>query len=162
MTDIAHTKFTIVDKRNTEDAAIVEPAVVDGVTPAAADGMVSVHELYSGGLPIGAFASVAPNTALLLPLRRPARSTGGIVTAVDEVRGTLGTACVAYIVAGVGEVMAAADQHPQTWTPVDAGDVVVVRNAMLEPLHPDLEPLSIHRRHILAVIRLRDELVSEG
>jgi hypothetical protein len=161
MTDIAHTKFTVVDKRNTEDVAIVEP-VVDGVTPKAEDGKVSVHELYSGGLPVGAFGNIAPNTALLLPLRRPARSSGGIVTAVDEVKGTLGTACIAYVVAGVGVVQPAADQHPATWTAVEPGDIVVVRNAMLEPLHPDLEPLSIHRRHILAVIRLRDELVSGG
>jgi hypothetical protein len=160
MTDIAQ-KFTIVDKRIADDASIAEP-VMDGVTPKAEDGTVSLHELYSGGLPVGAFADVAPNTALLLPLRRPARSSGGIVTAVDEVKGTLGTACIAYVVAGVGTIQPAADQHPATWTAVEPGDVVVVRNAMLEPLHPDLEPLSIHRRHILAVIRLRDELVSGG
>lgn len=162
MTDpIAHTKFTIVDKRNTEDVAVVDPITPDGVTPKAEDGTVSLHELYACGLPVGAFDNIAPNTALLLPLRRPARSVGGIVTAVDEVKGTLGTACIGYIVVGVGAVVAAADQHPQTWCGIDTGDVVVVRNAMLEPLHPDLEPLSIHRRHILAVIRLRDELVSE-
>ena len=102
-------KFTIVDRRNTEDASDVSPVTPDGVTPAAIDGAVSVHELYSCGLPVGAFADVAPNTALLLPLRRPARSTGGIVTAVDEVKGTLGTACIAYVVAGIGVVEAAAD-----------------------------------------------------
>jgi hypothetical protein len=153
-------KFTIVDRRNLEDDAAVEaPVTPDGITPAALDGAVSVHELYACGLPVGAFADIAPNTALLLPLRRPAKSTGGIVTAVDEVKGTLGTACVAYVVAGLGAEHASADQHPQTWTNVNPGDVVVVRNAMLEPLHPDLEPLSIHRRHILAVIRLRDELI---
>lgn len=162
MTDIAHTKFTIVDKRNTEDVKVVDPITPDGVTPQADDGTVSVHELYSCGLPVGAFADIAPNTVLLLPLRRPARSTGGIVTTVDEVKGTIGTACIAYVVAGVGEVKAADDQHPQTWLDVAPLDVVVVRNAMLEPLHPDLEPLSIHRRHILAKVRLRDELISEG
>lgn len=154
-------KFTIVDRRNTEDVAKVFPATPDGVTPAAVDGAVSVHELYSCGLPVGAFADVAPNTALLLPLRRPARSTGGIVTAVDEVKGTLGTACIAYVVAGIGVLQPSADQHPQTWVGIEPGDVVVVRNAMLEPLHPDLEPLLIHRRHVLAKVRLRDELVSD-
>jgi hypothetical protein len=84
------------------------------------------------------------------------------VTAVDEVKGTLGTACIAYVVAGVGVIEAAADQHPQTWVGIEPGDVVVVRNAMLEPLHPDLEPLLIHRRHVLAKVRLRDELVGGG
>jgi hypothetical protein len=153
-------KFTVIDRRNAEDDAAVEaPVTPDGHTPAALDGAVSIHEIYACGLPIGAFANIAPNTVLLLPLRRPAKSTGGIVTAVDEVKGTLGTACVAYVISGVGDVQASADQHPQTWVPVNPLDVVIVRNAMLEPLHPDLEPLSIHRRHILGVIRLRDELV---
>ena len=145
-----------IDKRGTNTGDAPLP---DGVTPEAKDGRVSVHELYTNGLPVKAIDDLAPNTALLMPIRRPAKSSGGIVTAVDEVKGTLGTACIAYIVVGVSAVVETNEDKPAAWMPVEPGDVVVVRTAFLEPLHPDLEPLTIRRRHILLKIRLRDELV---
>ena len=145
-----------IDKRGTNTGDAPLP---DGVTPEAKDGRVSVHELYTNGLPVKAIDDLAPNTALLMPIRRPAKSSGGIVTAVDEVKGTLGTACIAYIVVGVSAVVETNEDKPAAWMPVEPGDVVVVRTAFLEPLHPDLEPLTIRRRHILSKIRLRDELV---
>ena len=61
--------------------------------------------------------------------------------------------------AGVGEEVDTADEHPAAWCAIKPGDIVVPRNQMLEPLHPDLEPLLIHRMHILSVVRLRDDLV---
>lgn len=145
-----------IDKRGTNTGDAPLP---DGVTPEAKDGRVSVHELYTNGLPVKAIDDLAPNIALLMPIRRPAKSSGGIVTAVDEVKGTLGTACIAYIVVGVSAVVETNEDKPAAWMPVEPGDVVVVRTAFLEPLHPDLEPLTIRRRHILSKIRLRDELV---
>jgi hypothetical protein len=145
-----------IDKRGTNTG---DKPLPDGVTPEAKDGRVSVHELYTNGLPIKAIDDLAPNTALLMPIRRPGKSGGGIVTVVDEVKGTLGTACIAYAVCGVGPVWPTNEDNPDAWLPVEDGDIVVVRTAFLEPLHPDLEPLAIRRRHILAKIRLRDELV---
>lgn len=169
------TSFSVVDKRfplvvtasaETIGGAPPEPftvTAIEGVTTDAADGKVSVHELYANGLPVGAISYIAPNTALVLPIRKPSVSAGGIVGAVDENKATLGTNAIAYVVSGVGPVAAAADQHPQTWLQIEAGDVVVVRNAMLEALHPDLEPLSIHRRHILSIVRVREfSKTSEG
>jgi len=32
------------------------------------------------------------------------------------------------------------------------GDVIVIRTAMAEPVHPELEPLLVHCRHILAKV----------
>ena len=146
----------VIDKRGTNTGDAPLP---DGVTPEAKDGRVSVHELYTNGLPVKAIDDLAPNTALLMPIRRPAKSSGGIVTVVDEVKGTNGLACLAYIVVGVGSTAKAGEDHPDAWLPIDPGDVVIVRQAFLEPLHNDLEPLLIRRRHILARVRLRDELV---
>lgn len=161
--------FTVVDKREQIISDIVpEPMTVIGIEPAGGhdglplidanedEGSLSLHDLYAKGKGLSAayIEDITPNTLLLLPLRRPGVSKGGVYTAVDEQKGTLGTNCIAYVVAGVGPTAAAADQHPQTWLPVEPGDVVVVRTAMLEPLHPDLEPLSIHRRHVLAKIRV--------
>lgn len=154
--------FTFIDKRDIE--AVVGPVDAveptrDGVTPAAVDGRVSVRELYRCGLPIRAIEAIKPNTAILLPIKRPGLSAGGIVEVVDENKGTLGTNCLAYLVAGVGEEVDTADEHPAAWCAIKPGDIVVPRNQMLEPLHPDLEPLLIHRMHILSVVRLRDDLV---
>ena len=145
-----------IDKRGTNTGDAPLP---DGVTPEAKDGRVSVHELYTNGLPVKAIDDLAPNTALLMPIRRPAKSSGGIVTAVDEVKGTLGTACIAYVVVGVSGVCPTNEDNPGAWLPVEPGECVIVRTAFLEPLHPDLEPLLIRRRHILSKVRLRDELV---
>ena len=156
-------RFTFIDKR--ELASVVGEAIapvdtenpLDGVTPDAADGKVSLRELYRGGLPIKAIDGLAPNTVLVMPLRKPETSTGGIVVSVDENKGTLGTNCLAYVVVGVGEnVSDGRDLQPSMWLEVEPGDCVVLRNGMLEPLHPDLEPLAIHRMHLLARVRLRD------
>lgn len=161
MTDPAKS-FTFINKRELDAvvgaADAVEP-IRDGVTPAAVDGRVSVRELYRCGLPIRALEAIKPNTAVLLPIKRPGLSDGGIITVVDENKGTLGTNCLAYLVAGVGEEVKTSDEHPASWCAIEPGDIVVVRNQMLEPLHPDLEPLLIHRMHILSVVRLRDDLV---
>ena len=152
-------RFTIQNDgpmTNNTRGTLAEDRVTLGVTPSASDGKVSLHELYAGGLPCGAIDDLQPNTLLLLPLRAPATSTGGIITTTDE-RGTLGTNCLAYVVVGVGvEVASGSDHDPRLWVPVKPGDVVVVRTAMLEPLHIDLEPLAIHRRHVLSTIRIRD------
>ena len=117
---------------------------------------VTIRDLYHAGLDVRAVVGIQPNTAILMPIRRPSLSAGGVITVVDENKGTLGTNCLAYSVVSVGVEQASADQHPQTWLPIEVGDVVVVRNSMLEPLHPNLEPLSIHRMHVLALISLRE------
>lgn len=152
-------RFTFIDRR--ELAAVVGEAIADdvedGVTPDAADGKVSLRELYRGGLPLKAIDGIAPNTVLVMPLRAPEASQGGIITVIDEAKGTLGTNCLAYVVVGVGQAMSdGRDMNPAMWLDVEPGDCVTLRNGMLEPLHPDLEPLAIHRMHLLARVRLRD------
>lgn len=152
--------FTFVDRRvnpmqvaHANMLASIEDPSADGSTDEDTS-TLTLHNLYAKGLSAADVDDVTPNTLLLLPLRRPAVSAGGVVTAVDEHKGTRGTNCIAYVVAGIGDEQASADQHPQTWLPVSLGDVVIVRTAMLEPLHPDQEPLSVHRRHVLAKVRL--------
>lgn len=146
MTDPAK-RFTFIDKR--ELASVVGEAIgpVDTST-------TTVRELYHTGLHIDAVTACAPNTVILEPLRKPQTSAGGIVTVVDEHKGTLGVNCLAYRVLMVGDDRIAGDIDPASFVDVVVGDVVVVRNGMLEPLHPNLEPLSIHRMHILAKINL--------
>lgn len=151
-------RFTFIDKR--ELASVVGDAIapIDTENPTVAVGLptteTTVRELYRTGLHIDAVTACAPNTVILEPLRRPETSAGGIVEVVDANKGTLGVNCLAYRVLMVGEDRVAGDIDPASFVDVCVGDVVVVRNGMLEPLHPNLEPLSIHRMHVLAKINL--------
>lgn len=151
-------RFTFIDKR--ELSSIVGEAIapVDTENPTAVVELptteTTVRELYRTGLHIDAVTACAPNTVILEPLRRPETSIGGIVEVVDANKGTLGVNCLAYRVLMVGDDRKAGDIDPASFVDVGVGDVVVVRNGMLEPLHPKLEPLSIHRMHVLAKINL--------
>lgn len=165
--------FTIVDRRQLEDEPPVEhvPAVGPAPelpVPAAepelteedkvflediAQGRVSIADLYRRGLPHDAICEVAPNVLILAPIRRPGVSEGGIITSTDERKGTLGTNCLAYFVLGRGAHAPVPGEH---WMVVRPGDVVVVNNASLEPLHNNLEPLVCHVRYAKAKLRLSD------
>ena len=109
----------------------------------------TVHEVYEHGLPLWCFLDGKPNCVLVRPLRRPAKSAGGIITAIDERRGTLGTNALCYLVLAVNDTGYSGEAE---FMPVSSGDVVVLRNAMLEPLDDTLNTLSIHRSHILTKV----------
>ena len=114
----------------------------------------TLAQLYSDGMPLECFDDVRANTLVLFPLRKPTHSAGGVVVTADEEKGTMATAAICYRVVGVGRDVP--DPDSDSWIPCEAGDVVVVRNAMIEPLHPTLVPCSIARRHVLAKIKLAD------
>lgn len=170
--------FTVVDRRKLEDEAPVEHVPAVGPAPelpaAAAPvvevepelteedkafeadvlaGRVSIADLYRRGLPHDAICEVAPNVLILAPIRRPGVSEGGIITETDARKGTLGTNCLAYFVLGRGAHAPVPGEH---WMVVRPGDVVVVNNASLEPLHSNLEPLVCHVRYAKAKLRLTD------
>jgi hypothetical protein len=161
-------RFTFIDKRELASVVgdTISPVGTENVTVRVIDVSpapeavpentteTTIRELYRTGLHIDAVTACAPNTVILEPLRRPETSAGGIVEVVDANKGTLGVNCLAYRVLMVGSDRMAGDIDPASFVDVVVGDVVVVRNGMLEPLHPNLEPLSIHRMHVLAKINL--------
>lgn len=117
-------------------------------------GLPSLHDIYVAPIPVESFVSIAPNTVLLSPLKKPQRaSQGGLITSA-RAEDTPPTGCVAYVVVGVADVVATPDAP--TFLPVEPGDVVLVRNMVLEPLSPSQEPLSCHRSGVLAKIALSD------
>ena len=112
----------------------------------------TVHEIYKFGLPLWCFLDGKPNCALVRPIRRPEKSAGGIIEVIDEKRGTLGTNALVYLVLALGDEVETEEDHPDTYLNVKPGDVVVLRNAMLEPLDDTLNTLSIHRSHVLSKV----------
>lgn len=143
-------RFTFIDKR--ELASVVGEAIAPA--KASPSDSVTVHELYRNGLRIEAVSACAPNTVIVEPVHNPAVSEGGII--VENAKGVRGTDCLAYRVAMVGEDRPTDGIDPASFLPVAVGDVVALRNGMLEPLHPKLEPLAIHRMHLLARVDLRE------
>jgi hypothetical protein len=157
--------FSIVDKRNGEaEPEAAKPAPAPAPTRSAADieaavafhyaegrTTATVHEVYEHGLPLWCFTSGKPNTAMVRPIRRPAESAGGIITTTDAKRGTLGTNALCYVVLALGDEVGPDDVVDQ-WLHVAPGDVVVLRNAMLEPLDETLNTHLISRQHILSKV----------
>lgn len=157
--------FTVIDKRSTGDGAHDLPAVkVEAPTRSPADieaavafhyaegrTTATVHEIYEHGLPLWCFLDGKPNTAMVRPIRRPAESAGGIITSTDAKKGTLGTNALCYVVLALGDEVGPADVVDQ-WLRVQPGDVVVLRNAMLEPLDETLNTHLISRQHILSKV----------
>lgn len=159
--------FTVVDKRQAEGtethvgtAAPAAPAPAKPTrSPADVEAafafhyaedrtVATVHEVYAHGFPLWCFIDGKPNTALVRPIRRPDVSEGGIIVATDAKRGTLGTNAIAYLVLALGDEVGMADDCLR----VSPGDVVILRNAMLEPLDDTLNTLSIGRMHILSKV----------
>lgn len=141
-------QVVVSSTKSPRDPAEVEAAVAFHGTDART--VATVHEVYEYGLPLWCFTNGKPNTALVRPLRRPAKSAGGIITSVDEKRGTLGTNALCYLVLNIGDEVG----DIEDLMPIKSGDVVVLRNAMLEPLDDTLNTLSIHRSHVLAKVEV--------
>ena len=106
---------------------------------------VDVERIYRVGLFPGDLEDIPARCYVVAPLKPVGASAGGIVYShhLDDLPGT---AAVCYeIVATSGE------QNLER----AVGDVVVLRNAMLEPLHPNMNLLLIAAQHVLAKVKKR-------
>lgn len=86
---------------------------------------------------------LAAGLVLVSPVRPPERTEAGIVVSLATTR-IEGTRAILYRVEAIAD--GAEDG-------LLVGDVVVLRNALLDPIHPDLEALVIRREHIVGVLR---------
>ncbi len=88
---------------------------------------------------------LANDHLLVEPVLPPNQTTSGIQLQQGEVPGT---AAIAFRVLGRGF-------QSYDWPMgIDAGDVLIVRNAMLEPIHPAMDILVIEAKHVLAKLDL--------
>jgi hypothetical protein len=90
-----------------------------------------------------------PGLVALEPVRPPSVTMGGIHTSVDWAK-MPAPRCVMHRVMAVGPKDETYDGPALSLEP---GDVVVVRTAMAEPIHPNMEPLLVHARHVLAKLK---------
>lgn len=107
-------------------------------------GGVDIERIYRRGLTVADIGSLPPDTYLVSPLKPSGSSSGGIVLShhIDDLPGT---AAIAF------RIEARADDLVY-----HVGDVVLVRNAMLEPLDPGMGLLLIASRHVIAKLKASD------
>ena len=109
--------------------------------------------LYLEGFQPRDFAALAPNLILVEGVSPPAR-VGSIVTTMSvekDAKPVLGGPQHLYF-----RVLRAPDSithADDTVLAVKEGDEVVVRNAMLDPIHWRTTPMVIDVRHVIAVLR---------
>lgn len=108
----------------------------------------TVGRIYQNGFTKDDFLpeNLQPGLVLIEPVRPPSVTLGGIHTAVDWAH-MPAPRCVLHRVIKVGPDDASYE-GPELF--LSEGDTVVIRTAMAEPIHPNLEPLLVHKRHILA------------
>jgi hypothetical protein len=107
---------------------------------------VSVIRLYTtASLKPDDLTGIPDGHVLVSPVLPPSMSEGGLY--VGDANKIPGTAALAYRVERIS---------PVCFPPFDLkqGDVVVLRNAMLEPLHPAMHLLLIGAQHIIAKLRI--------
>lgn len=109
---------------------------------------VRAGRLYYIGVDADAFASLKPNFVLLEPVRPPAKMPNGL-EAPEVMRSINGPQCSFFKVTKVAEVIS---HLASEYVKVEVGDVVIVRNAMLDPVHPNNEALVIDVKHIYGVV----------
>lgn len=113
--------------------------------------MQTEHEIariYQHGFKPDDFNELQPGLIVVEPVRPPQTTLGGIVTA-EEWHKMPAPRCVLHRVVQVGPFDELCDV-PQLR--VSVGNVVVVRTSQAEPVHPQLEPLLVHCRHVLAIV----------
>lgn len=107
---------------------------------------VSIIRLYTtANLKASDLTGIPDGHVIVSPVLPPSMSEGGLY--VGDAGKIPGTAELAYRVERIA---------PGSWQPFDIrdGDVVVVRNAMLEPLHPAMHLLLIGSQHIIAKLHI--------
>ena len=105
-----------------------------------------IGPIYQNGFKDEDFLELQPGLVVVVPVRPPSVTLGGIHTAVDWAE-MPAPRCVLHKVVCIGPED---EKCNVSQLDVSVGDVVVIRTAMAEPVHPALEPLLVHRRHLLA------------
>lgn len=108
----------------------------------------TIGRIYQSGFDKEDFERLQPGLVVVEPVRPPAVTLGGIHTAVDWAQ-MPAPRCVLHRITVVGPKD---ESYDGPKLDLAAGDVVIIRTAMAEPVHPSLEPLLIHRRHVLAKV----------
>jgi hypothetical protein len=108
---------------------------------------ITLQRLYTRprSLRVEHLDALAPNSVVVEPVLPPNQTESGILLKEGDIPGT---AAICFRVLDVG---------PETYPPpmsIGDGDIVVVRNAMLEPIHPAMDILVIEAKHILARLKL--------
>lgn len=97
-----------------------------------------------------------PNTLLLSPVLPPEKSDGGIVMP-GQVKNIPGMTALVYRVEAVGPIVdsdrARGGVDPNTCIVPEVGELVHVRNAMLDPAQPDCRLLWCDVQHVMARVR---------
>jgi len=127
-----------------------------------------IQRIYLKGWdPAVDFGPIKPNHIIVEPLK-PSKddlTEGGIVLPGQAVGNIPGVACFCYRVIARGEyVVGDGDRRdPAVWSTmtltdgdeallVKPGDVVMVRNAALDPIHVNQRQLIVHVRHVLSIV----------
>lgn len=100
--------------------------------------------VYFSGFTAGDFVSLRPGLVLVEPVFPPS-AVGNIILA-EQTKQVLGNACQIYRVLRAPDVQAPDDVK------VKPGDIVSLRNAALEPIHPKQGQLVIAAKHIHGVV----------
>jgi co-chaperonin GroES (HSP10) len=108
-----------------------------------------VQRIYIEGWQLSDFVGVKEDMLIIEPLKPDAETAtkGGIILPGQEVGKIPGVAAFLYRVAAKGPDIEHWPLAPQV------GDIVIVRNAMVDPLHVNQALLTVHRKHVLAIVR---------
>jgi hypothetical protein len=126
----------------------------------AADAPSRLERIYRHGLSAADIEHVKPNSLVVSPVAPP-EAMGGIIMPGTSVAGANHVAYrvekTGLLVTAGGDMGASAallpgDSGDAVFANLKAGDVVTLRNGMLEPMDPHGALLSIDVRHILAVL----------
>lgn len=113
--------------------------------------MITEHQvacIYQHGWKDEDIRELRAGLVLVEPVRPPEKTLGGIDVS-PALQKMPGQACLLYRVIKVGPPDTS-NQEPLL--AIEPGDVVVTRNAMLDPIHHNRNVLVIHHKHILAKV----------
>jgi co-chaperonin GroES (HSP10) len=114
---------------------------------------MTVQRIYIEGWQPTDFSEMKPGLLLIAPIVPAPKSQtrGGIFVPEKEVDKIPGTAALMYgVVALDDKLVGDLDNNPMN---VDVGDVVVVRNAMVDPIHPNTKTCVVDVKHVLTKVR---------
>lgn len=109
---------------------------------------ITLSRLYRSGWRAEDFGTLRPDTVIVEPVRPPKQVEGSLLVAADQTVEIPGTMCLLFRVLAVGP-RAGVDTDNLVVRP---GDVCALRNAALDPLHPNGEALRIDAKHIFSIV----------
>lgn len=113
-----------------------------------------VTRIYlQGWTPATDFVVVKPNHIIIEPIKPDEEQTtaGGLHLPGQEVGKIPGTAAYLYRIVLSGYM--AQDPSIDEWVSASVGDVITVRNALIDPLHTNLAYCICHRKHVLTIVK---------